>query len=83
MIQVVLLSPNSSEDPPPPQKRSSPKIEGYLSLKSGEDKKKRSLPQFGTIFGQNWWDLFRLTGTFLSDHPASGVRRIFERGAGA
>ena len=29
-----------------------------------------SLPQFGTILGRNWWDLFVLTGTFLSDHPA-------------
>ena len=47
MIQVVLLSPESSED-----------------------QKKRSSPQFGTIFGRNWWDLFVLTDTFSSDNPA-------------
>ena len=38
--------------------------------KSGEVQKKRSLPQFGTIFGSNWWGLFVLKGTFSSDHPA-------------
>ena len=43
-------------------------MEGYLSPKSGEDQKQknRSLPQFGW----NRWDLFVLTGTFSSDHPA-------------
>ena len=32
--------------------------------------KKRSFPQFGTIFGRNWWDLFVLTGAFSSDQPS-------------
>ena len=41
-----------------------------LSPKSSEIKKKQTLPQFGTIFGRNWWDLFMVTGPFLSDHPA-------------
>ena len=41
-----------------------------LSPKSSEDQKQRSLPQFGTIFGWNWSDLFALPGTFLFDHPA-------------
>ena len=40
-----------------------------LSPKSSEDQKQRSLPQFGTIFGWNWSDLFALPGTFF-DHPA-------------
>ena len=38
-------------------------------------KKTRSFPQFGTIFGRNYWDLLVLTGTFLSDHPALKSRR--------
>ena len=42
-----------------------------LSPKSSEDQKKIFKPQFGNIFGRNWWDLFVLTGgTFASDHPA-------------
>ena len=35
--------------------------------------KKRSLPQFGTIFGRNWWDLFVPTGPFSSDPLALNV----------
>ena len=30
-----------------------PRNGSVFSLKSGEDQKKRSLPQFGTIFGRN------------------------------
>ena len=36
--------------------------------------KKRSSPQFGTIFGRNLWDLLVLTGPFSSDHPALNSR---------
>ena len=32
--------------------------------------KKRSSPQFGTMFGRNLWDLVVLTDPFSSDHPA-------------
>ena len=46
-----------------------------FSPKSGEDKKKglHSM-QLGFIFVRNWWVLFVLTGTFLSDHPALKFR---------
>ena len=32
--------------------------------------KKRSSPQFGTMFGRNLWHLVVLTDPFSSDHPA-------------
>ena len=35
---------------------------------------KRSLPQFVTIFGRNWWDLFVPTGPFSSDPSALKFR---------
>ena len=66
MIQVVLLSLKLGENQ---KKRSSPKIEEYFPPKLSKYKKVRSLPQFGTIFGRNWWDLLELTSTFLSDLP--------------
>ena len=62
----VFPSSKSSED----QKKSSPKIEEFLSPKSSENQKKKSLPQFGTKFSRNLLDLFGLTGPFSSDQPA-------------
>ena len=54
-----------------PKIRSSPKIKEFLSPKSSEiPPQKKSSPQFGTKFGRNLWDLFVLTGPFLSDQPA-------------
>ena len=52
------------------KKRSSPKIEEFLSPKSSEDQKKRSSPQFGTKIARNLWDLFVLPGPFSSIQPA-------------
>ena len=48
------------------KKKSTSKIAEVLSPKA----KKTSSSQFGTIFGQNLWDLFVLTGPFSSDHSA-------------
>ena len=70
IIQVQILSSNSIENSP---KKSSPKIKGYLSLKSSEGQKnkiKRSSPQFGTMaHSAGIRDLLVLTGTFSSDYP--------------
>ena len=52
------------------KKKSSPKIEEFLSPKSSENQKKKSTPQFGTKFRRNLLDLFGLTGPFSSDQPA-------------
>ena len=45
---------------------SSPK----LSEDQKKKKEKKYSPQFGTIFGRNLWDLFVLTGPFLSNFPS-------------
>ena len=52
------------------KKRSSPKIEEFLFLKSSEDQKKRYSQHLGTKFGRNLWDLFVLPGSFSSVQPA-------------
>ena len=52
------------------KKRSSPKIEEFLSPKSGANQKKRSPPQIGTKLGRNLCDLFVLPGPFSSVQPA-------------
>ena len=52
------------------KKKSSPKIEEFLSPKSSENQKKKSSPQIGTKFCPNLLDLCGLTGPFLSDQPA-------------
>ena len=41
-----------------------------FSAKSGEDQKKRSSPQFETIFGRNLLDIFVLAGSCSFYHPA-------------
>ena len=51
------------------KKKSSPKIEEFLSPKSSENQKKSS-PQFGTKFSPNLLDSCGLTGPFSSDQPA-------------
>ena len=53
MIQIVLLSPKSRKD----QKKGPHRKLNNIYPKT-------SLPQFGTIFRLNWWDLIVLTGTF-------------------
>ena len=66
MAQVVLLSPKTSEH----QKKGLHQKLKDLSPLNRLKTKKKSLLQFGSIFGQNWWDFFALAGTFSSDHPA-------------
>ena len=44
--------------------------------------KKRSSPRFGTKFSRSFWDLFVLTGPFLSDQPALKSRWEDAKGVG-
>ena len=66
----VFPSSKSSEDQ---KKKSSPKIEEFLSPKSSENQKKKSLPQFETKFSPNLLDLCGLTGLFCLINQRSNL----------
>ena len=61
----VILSPNLNEN----QKKVSGKWKCFFPEIRWRPKK-RSSPQFGTIFSRNLKDLFVLASSFSSDHPA-------------
>ena len=67
--QVVLISHKSSKDQKKGLYQKLKDISFLNQVKTKQKRKKKSLPQFGTIFGRNWWDLFVLIGTFSSVHP--------------
>ena len=77
MIQVVLFSPKLSEDK---KEGLHQKLKDISSLNRVKTKK-RVLTAICTVFGRKWWDLFVLTGTFLSNHQRWS-RRHKARGQG-
>ena len=65
MIQVVLLSLKSSEDKKKKKKRPLLKIEEYLSLKSGENQKKRGLYRNLALYSVGTVEFIRVNRHFF------------------
>ena len=65
LVEIMPFRPRIRVKTTKKEKRFSPNIESFCPQNHVKTKKKeRSLPQFGTKFGQNLWDLFVLPSLF-------------------